>query len=342
MAFLHAVATASAPHRYAQRELREVAAQALPEGPGTERLLGAFDNARIDSRAFGVPLEWLLASHGFKDRMEAFVAAGLPMAESAARQALANAGLAAGDVDAVVFVTTTGLAAPSLDARLANRLGLRRDVHRIPVWGLGCAGGVAGLARASELAGTGRRVLLVTLELCSVSFDVSKALSPGGADKKALVAASLFADGCAAVVLDGRTGPLRLRSSRSHLFVDSERVMGWDVLDHNLDVVLSPRIPDIVREGLPGIVQPYLEGLRPDHWVLHPGGAKVVEAYRDALGLGDAQLAPASRVLAAHGNMSSPTVLYALADTTIRSGETALLAALGPGFAAELALLEAT
>ncbi|MCA1818481.1 MAG: type III polyketide synthase, partial [Halobacteriales archaeon] len=294
---------------------------------------------------------------GFKDRTQAFLAAGLPMAEEAARGAVANAGLRPADLDGVVYVCTTGLATPSLDARLANRLGLRSNITRLPVWGLGCGGGVAGLARAADLASVRPEgnVLVVALELCSLAFDVQRAVgvTGGGPDKKALVAASLFSDGCAAVVVSGdgaaRSGSLRFTGAASHLFPATERVMGWDVEDHNLDVVLSPEIPAIVEAQMAGVVQPFLDrhlgaGGRPDHWILHPGGAKVVDAYRTALGLGDGALEHTEAALSRHGNMSSPTVLFALADATSKGrpkpGESALLAALGPGFASELALLE--
>jgi len=356
MPTVHPVATATPPHRYRQSELRDAADLLLPESPGKAQLLAMFDNARIDARAFAVPLEWLVAPHGFKDRMAQFASTGLDLAEAAARGALANAGLKPADIDAVLLVCTTGIATPSLDARLSNRLGLRSDVARIPVWGLGCAGGVAGLARAAELAISkpGANVLVVALELCTVAFDVASTVAAGpGATggKKSAAAASLFADGCAAVVVSGDTsraaGPLRFVGATSHLFPDTERVMGWDVEDHTLDVVLSPRIPQIVEESMAGVVHPFadlhLAGGRPSRWVLHPGGAKVVEAYRTALGLAADALGHTESVLRRHGNMSSPTVLFVLDDAMAakpKAGETLLLGALGPGFAAELALLE--
>lgn len=355
---VHPVATSLPPHRFRQSDLRDVADATIPDGPAKAAMLEVFDNSRIEERAFAVPIEWLLAPHGFKDRMQAFLAAGVPMAEEAARGAIANAGLRASDVDGVLFVCTTGLAAPSLDVRLANRLGLRRDTVRLPVWGLGCAGGVAGINRAADLA-TARpkgNFLLVALELCSLAFDVQRALgsSKGGLDKKALVAASLFADGCAATVVSGDQSRadgagLRILGGASHLFPHTERVMGWDVEDHNLDVVLSPQIPNIVQEGVAGIVHPFMAahrglGAAPDHWILHPGGARVVDAYQSALGLPRDALVHTENVLRNFGNMSSPTVLFALADAAAqkrpKAGETALMAALGPGFASEMALLQ--
>ncbi|MEA3203320.1 MAG: alkylresorcinol/alkylpyrone synthase [Thermoplasmata archaeon] len=353
MPALLSVATATPPNRLPQAELRRVAESLLPESPGKAAILEVFDNARIDARALAMPLEWYLAPHGFKERTSAYVDVGLKLVEEAARDALQESGLRAGQVKGIVLVSTTGMATPSLDARLMNRLPFDAGTVRLPVWGLGCAGGVAGLSRGFELASAlGGPVLVVAMELCTLMFDVERALAPGqgGPDKKALVAASLFGDGCAAAVVGpGSEGLARHLSGASHLFPATERVMGWDVEDHNLDVVLSPRIPAIVEEHMPGLVTPFLTqhlgpGVRPDHWVLHPGGAKVVDAYQAALGLNESDLQHTHQALRSFGNMSSPTVLFALetalAAGALREGKTALLAALGPGFASEIAVLQ--
>jgi alkylresorcinol/alkylpyrone synthase len=349
MASVSSVATSLPPNRMRQSQLREVAEMTLPDSPGKAAILEVFDNARIEERALAMPVEWYQEPHGYKDPNQAYLEVGLELVEEAARVALQEAGLAPAQVGGIVMVSTTGLATPSLDARLVNLLGMPSGVVRLPVWGLGCAGGVAGLNRGAELAGAiGKPVLVLALELCTLSFDVQRALSGGrsGAEKKALVAAAHFADGCAAAVLaPGGKGPLHVAGA-SHLFPDTERVMGWDVEDHNLDVVLSPRIPDIVRSEMRSVLQPFLDrhlqGQAPDHWVLHPGGAKVIDAYRDALGLANGELRHTERALLRHGNMSSPTVLFALRSAMeegLRPGQSAVLGALGPGFASELALL---
>jgi alkylresorcinol/alkylpyrone synthase len=351
------VATSLPEHRLTQEELRAAADALLPEAPGKDAILDVFRNARIDGRALAMPVEWYARRHGFAERNEAYVKVGLPLVEEAALGALDAAGLGPADVDGVVLVSTTGIATPSLEARLANRVGLRSGVARVPLFGLGCAGGVAGLARAAGMAreaGEGSNVLLVAMELCSLGFDVATALGPGGgrggADKKSIVAASLFGDGCAATVVSGagREG-LRFVGGASHLFPDSERVMGWDVADDHLEVVLSPGIPDLVEREVAGVVAAVLGehngGRRPEHWVLHPGGARVVDAYRTALGLHGDELRHTEAVLRRHGNMSSPTALFVLAEAQaegrLRGGDRLLLGALGPGFAAEFALLEA-
>lgn len=349
------VATSLPGHLLRQEELRDLADKVLPDSPGKGGVLQVFRNARIDSRALAMPVEWYLQPHGFAERNAEFARVGLDLVEAASRDAIAAAGLEPRHITAVVLVCTTGIATPSLEARLANRIGLRADIARVPVFGLGCAGGVAGLARAADLAKAdpAGHVLLVAMELCSLSFDITTALGAGGkaVDKKSLVAASLFSDGCAAVVVSGgatRAPGLSYVSGASHLFPQTERVMGWDVADDHLEVVLSPGIPDLVRKEMRGIVQPFLDrangGAPPKHWVLHPGGARVVDAYREAMGLGKDDLRLTEETLRQHGNMSSPTALFVLARAQqqgkLRKGERALVAALGPGFSGEFALLE--
>ena len=352
--YLDLEAAAAVPeHVLRQEELRDVADALLPaDDPRRARLLHVFERTRIASRALANPVEWYLEPHGFQDRMAAFERVGLDLCERSAREALRLARVPAADLRGIVFVTTTGIATPSLDARLALRLGCPPDVARVPVWGLGCSGGVAGLNLAARLASgpSGGPVLLVALELCSLAFDVRRLLAGDGAtDRKTLVSASLFADGCAAAVVDPRAGAVGLRhvAGTSHLWPATERLMGWDVLDHGLDVVIAPEIPEIVRARLGAVLDPFLRahgGRRPDHWLLHPGGAKVLDAYADGLGCSEAELRWSAEVLREHGNMSSPTVLFvlqrALDAKALREGELALLGALGPGFAADFVLLE--
>lgn len=351
---VHGLATSLPGHRLPQEELRKVADSVLPDSPGKAGILDVFRNARIDGRHLAMPVEWYLEPHGFAERNEAYTRVGLELVERATRGALAEAALDEEDVGAVVLVSTTGIATPSLEARLSNRIGLRPGIARVPLFGLGCAGGVAGLARAADLAKADpdAHVLLVAMELCSLSFDITTALGLGGTgvDKKSLVAASLFADGCAAAIVSGdSTGAEGARwvGAASHLFPSTERVMGWDVADDHLEVVLSPGIPDLVRSELKGILDPFLAhhngGQPPAHWAFHPGGARVVDAFREALGLRGVQLRFTERVLRQHGNMSSPTALFVLREALreAKAGDRVLTAALGPGFSGEFALLEA-
>ncbi|MHB8634143.1 MAG: type III polyketide synthase [Thermoplasmatota archaeon] len=345
MSVVAAVATAT-PGALRQTELRGAAAAVL----GDEHpILSVFDNARITTRHLAMPLDWYVAPHGFRDRNEAYTKVGFELCVEAATKALRAAGVAPAEVGATIFVSTTGMATPSMEARLSNRLGFSPGMVRVPVWGLGCAGGVAGLARAAELADRLQApVLLVALELCSLSFDIERALDPGSRrpDKKSLVAASLFSDGCAAAVLRPAGPGPTVVAAQSHLFPDTERVMGWDVEDNHLEVVLSPDIPDLVEREMAKVAAPLLARHgRPDEWILHPGGARVIDAYGEAFGLVHEELRHARDVLDSHGNMSSPTVLFAL-EAALRdgslTGRTALLGALGPGFSCELLVLRGT
>ncbi|HLL39072.1 MAG TPA: 3-oxoacyl-[acyl-carrier-protein] synthase III C-terminal domain-containing protein, partial [Rubrobacteraceae bacterium] len=246
------------------------------------------------------------------------------------------------DVGAIFFVSTTGIATPSLDSRLIFRLGMSENIRRVPIWGLGCAGGAAGLARASEYARaySEKPVLLVGVELCGLTF------LKGDRSKSNLIATSLFADGAAAVLLGGEqlgAGP-ELRGSYSTTWPGTEDVMGWDVVDDGLKVRFAKSVPVIVHEKMRGNLETAcasldlgLEDLR--HFVLHPGGPKVLEAYEDTLGIGRGNLELSWEILREYGNMSSVSVLFVLErfleEYPQASGEYGTISALGPGFSAE-------
>ena len=279
----------------------------------------------------------------------------LDLSADACGRALERAGLSADEVDHVVFVSSTGLATPSVDAMLVNRLGLPSRVRRTPIWGLGCAGGAAGLARAGAFAREepGSRVLVVALELCSLTFQ------QGDRTKRNLVAASLFGDGAAAAVLSTepgrRPGPaagahraLELVASAATFWNDTLDVMGWDVDGDGLHVVFSRDIPAIVRSKVRASVTEFLGAVKLTmtdirRFAAHPGGLKVLDAYRDALDLDEEAVAHARAVLREFGNMSAPTCLFVL-ERFLERGEVAagdhvLVTALGPGFSAEYVLL---
>lgn len=347
MPVLEALATATPDHRLDQATIKELAASLVEaEAPQYADLLDVFDNAGIEARSIARPLKWYLASPGWGARADAYGDVGTDLAADVTRACLAEAELDADAIDGIVFVNTTGLATPSLETKLANRLDLPASILRVPVWGLGCAGGVAGLARGADLARARPegRFLVVSLELCSLAF-LRNELS-----RKMIVAAALFGDGAAAGLVSGdelaAEGP-RVRASASHLWRDTEDVMGWDVRDAGLGVVFSPEIPDIVAERLgdvvPGFLAEHGASVAEARAAFHPGGPKVLAAYREALDLTEAELAPSRDVLRHHGNMSSPTALFVLErmlrEDPLAPGEDALLAAVGPGFAAELALV---
>jgi alkylresorcinol/alkylpyrone synthase len=350
---LDSIATALPPHGATQGETRRFARQLFSRGlaPGDERLFAVFDNAGVERRWFVEPLEWYDQPRGFGEMNEAYVRHAVALGIQAVSAALERCGLTPQDIDHIVMVSTTGLATPSLDARIANQLPFRADVRRTPIWGLGCAGGAAGLARARDfaLADPESRVLVLALELCSLTFQ------RGDLDRRNLVAASLFADGAAAAVVSGAAAAvprspfraLALEASRSTLWPGTLDVMGWDVDDSGLHVVFSRDIPTFVRERLKPALDRFLAergvpagGLA--HVVAHPGGPRVLGAYAEALGVPPETFRHSAAVLRECGNMSSPTVLFVLERTLasgdIGAGDRAVIAALGPGFSSELVL----
>jgi alkylresorcinol/alkylpyrone synthase len=308
-------------------------------------------SVRIDRRYLALPVSEYPALDSFAKTNSAWTRVAPELGAAAATSALAAAGMTARDVDYFFFVTGTGIATPSLDARIVNLLGMRPDVRRTPIFGLGCAGGVAGIVRAADvLRGFPDQIaMVVSSELCSLTLQRAD-------DSVAnIIASALFGDGAAAVVLGGArlanhgagSAP-RVIATRSVFYPDSERMMGWEVVDSGLKIVLSPEIPDLVREHLGGDVDAMLaeQGLERSaisHWIAHTGGNRVLEAIATALDLPSAALDRSWRLLAATGNVSSASVLFVLRDLLdtreARSGDYGLMLAMGPGFCAELALL---
>lgn len=334
-------ATAVPPHRVEQRETKKLARELFAgKFRDLERLLPVFDNGRIETRHFCRPLEWFGRERTFPERNVLYAEHALELSEKAARRCLDRAGVTPEQVGALFFVSTTGLCTPSLDAKLLFRLGLKSSLRRIPVWGLGCAGGAAGVARASDYARAypDELVLVIAVELCSLTFQV------GDLSKSNLVAASLFADGAAAVLLgDGREGP-EILGSNSTTWPNTEQVMGWDLSETGLKVRFAKSVPRIVRtQTLPTLKEACeVYGLAPEdlrHLVVHPGGARVLEAYEEALGLEPGGLGLSWEILRYYGNMSSASVLFVLErfleGYPVRSGEHGAISALGPGFSAE-------
>ncbi|MFG2478585.1 type III polyketide synthase [Streptomyces fagopyri] len=339
-----------APHRRTQSEITDMVARTcLPEGTDRRVLDRLHRSARVRSRHMTLPLERYGDLDGFGAANDVFIAAATDLGAKAVRGALHTAGLSAADVDLLVFTSVTGVATPSIDARLAGRLGLRPDVKRLPLFGLGCAGGAAGLARTHDhlLGRPDDTAVLLSVELCSLTFQRDDASMAN------LVATGLFGDGAAAVVAHGANRPAgtdgpTIVDTRSHLYPDTGRVMGWDIKDSGFQVVLDPRIPDVVRRYLADDVEGFLgdHGLKPEDvtaWVCHPGGPKILEAVTEVLDLPDGALDVTWRHLADVGNLSSSSVLHVLRDTLSERrpppGTPGVLLAMGPGFACELVLL---
>ncbi len=301
-----------------------------------QRLLPVFENAGIETRYSCVPMEWYRGNQGWASRTDAYIDHAVELLVDAARDCLEQAGLESDEVDAVVAVSSTGIATPSLDARVAHRLGMRRDTVRLPLFGLGCAGGVLGLARAATLAQAmpGKTILLLVVELCGLAFRQSDR------SKSNIVATALFGDGAAAALVScSGVGPA-LTTWGEHTWPASLDVMGWQIRDDGFGVLFSREIPEIVRDQLRPVLDDYLarNGLtlaEIDRFVCHPGGAKVIAALEDILDLEPGTLSDAREVLRDYGNMSSASVLFVLAKS-LADGSSGrhLLSALGPGFTA--------
>jgi alkylresorcinol/alkylpyrone synthase len=350
LAEIAAVGRALPPNRYEQEELIGAARALWAERHANARRVDDLHRAvQVGGRNLALPLERYPELASFGEANDAFIRVATDLAEQALREALDAAGLAPRDLDALFFVTVTGVAAPTIDARLVNRLGLRPDVKRTPIFGLGCVAGAAGVARVADyLKGYPRHAAaLVSAELCSLTLQ-REDLSVAN-----LIASGLFGDAAAAVVLTGaerpraRSGPAVI-ATRSSFYPDTERVMGWDVGANGFKVVLAHSVPDVVRANIGRDVDGFLfeHGLeRKDiaTWVCHPGGPKVLEAFQESLGLERDDLGLTWRSLHEVGNLSSASVLFVLGDT-IRErrpppGAHGLMIAMGPGFCSELVLL---
>jgi alkylresorcinol/alkylpyrone synthase len=348
MARIASLATVVPPHRIAQEEAREFAARSFHRAyPDIQRRLGIFENARIKSRYFCMPREWFSSEKTFLEKNTAYIEWACRLGEEAARKCLEEAGVKPGEVDCLLFISTTGLATPSIDARLINHLGMSPHTRRSPVWGLGCAGGAAGLSQAYHyVQGNPKaKVLLVAVELCGLTFQF------GDKSLANLTATALFGDGAAAVLVAGEETGLdgaEIVGSQSTLWPDTYDVMGWNFMNEGMQVVFAKSIPDIIRRHMRQNVEEFLaqQGLSlPDitHFILHPGGAKVLDAYQEVFGLTPERLRHSAEVLAEYGNMSSPTVLFVLErfmkERNGRPKAYGLLTAVGPGFSSENLLL---
>lgn len=343
---LVSLATATPAHNLGQEAVAERAGElfAATHG-GFERLKPVFRNAEIEGRQTCMPLDWFMQPHSFTERNDLFLDHAVRLLERATRDALGKADLRPEDIDAIVTICSTGVATPALDARLMAVMPFRRDVQRLPVFGLGCAGGVLGLTRAADLARArpDSRVLLLVVELCSLTF------RHADKSKSNLVASALFGDGAAAAIISCRSeyaGKPALGAGGEHCWPDSLDVMGWDVAEDGLKVIFSRDIPTLVRQDFPPVVDAFLNraGLRRkdiDGWVCHPGGAKVLDALEEVLGLPDRALVHAREVLRVHGNMSAATVLFVL-EATLAAGAAGrmVMTTLGPGFTAGLQIIE--
>ena len=342
------IATANPSRKISQTEALVNAAVIYPQ---FERLHGLFSNTGIDWRYMCQPTDWYRHPHTWEERTEVYQKHALDLLEQVALDATARAGLSLGDIDAFVTNTITGLAIPSLDSMLMNRLDFSPNVERLPIFGLGCGGGVAGLARAARFAQgrPGRNVLFITVDLCSLCA------RPNDPSMAMFVAAALFGDGAAGVVLrtsensgreGGGSGGPSILASGEHTWRNTKHIMGWDVKGDGFGVVLSPELPTLMRDNLGQVAREFLDrnAMSIDDFkgfLFHPGGRKVLETAEEVLGIQRSQIKHSWDVLRDFGNMSSATALFVLEKAMI-AGDNGrhLLAAFGPGFSAYFVALD--
>lgn len=352
-----AVGRAHPPHNYSQQyilsQIQDHWGSNVREADKLARLHAA---TTVESRHIALPIEDYPQLEHFGHSNDVFIRVGLDIAMCAIEHALKKSGLNARDVDALFFSSVTGIAVPTIDARLIHLMGFRDDVKRFPFFGLGCVAGAAGTARMHDyLLGHPEQVtLLVCLELCSLTFQHNDYDVPN------LVGTGLFGDGCAAMIAAGPNsrhaakaqGPTVL-ASKSRIYPDSERVMGWDISEKGFKIVLSSGVPDIVKQYLGDEIDAFLAKQDVEQrrltrgditsWVCHPGGPKVIDAIIETMNLKEYDLAITRESLRTVGNMSSASVLFVLGQTIEsrrpNAGEYGLLMAMGPGFVSELVLI---
>jgi alkylresorcinol/alkylpyrone synthase len=341
------VAVAVPPYVLEQPEITQRVQAQFRSSEVVQRLLPVFENTGISRRYSCVPVEWYYEEHGWPERNEIYRRNAVALLERAASDALERANVQPEQIDTIVAVSTTGIATPSLDALLMERLPFRRNVRRMPIFGLGCVGGAIGLARAASMAQAhpGTNVLFLAVELCELWF------RRDDLTKSNIVATALFGDGAAAVVLSAQGEGPRIASAGEYTFANTLDVMGWDVAHDGLQAIFSRDIPALVESELRAVVDAYLAQANVrrsdvDHYLAHPGGTKVLDALEHAFGVTPGSLEDSRAVLREYGNMSSVTVLFVL-ERALRKGalangpwQRALLSAMGPGFTAAFVSLE--
>jgi alkylresorcinol/alkylpyrone synthase len=340
--FINSLATASPPHVLDTAHVVKQAGRIFARfGSEFERMLPVFTNTGIDRRYSVCPTEWFDLNNGWPERTKQFLDGAKLLFKQASQQALEQAGVGASEIDVIVTVSSTGIATPSIEAHVMHEMGFRDDVLRVPVFGLGCAGGVTGMAIAAELAKAkpGRRVLLTVIELCTLAF------RPDEMSKSNIVATALFGDGAAAAVISNTEQGPAIEYSGQHTWDDSIDVMGWRVDDEGFGAIFSRSIPDLVSTKMRPVADAFLarNGLSISDihsYSFHPGGTKVIQALESVFELEQGSLQNERTVLAGFGNMSAPTVLFvlkrAIAEKT--SGRR-FVGSLGPGFTASFMTL---
>ncbi len=348
------VGTAVPPYKIAQNDAREFAFRMFSHHfKDIHRLMKIFENTQIDQRYFCVPVDWFDHEHSFEEKNAIYTKNAIELSKNAIYTCLSKTSYSTKDIDHIIFVSSTGISAPSIDAYLFNdpELDFSPHIKRTPIWGLGCAGGAAGISRAFDYttAFPNEKVLVIAVEIGELAFlkdDFSKSN---------LVATSLFGDGAAAVLVIGdhiketNDSKLAIIDSQSTIWKNSLDVMGWDVQNRGLKVIFSKDIPSIIAKDLKPSFDQFLEKHQLNYsdiqfYILHPGGTKVIEAYEKTFAIDESKTASARNVLKNYGNMSSPTVLFTLKEVLDYHQDSirgfGIMLALGPGFSSEIILLQ--
>lgn len=344
------VSSIDLPYRVPQAELKNFAEEVFSGAfTGISKLLDSFDNAQIDHRNFCVPVDFFYSEKSFKEKNDLYIEKTLEYSVKAIKECLLRSGISKEQVTDIIFVSTTGISTPSPDALIINAMRLDPSISRLPVWGLGCAGGTAGISKSNVIAKANPDavVIVTAIELCSLTF-IRKDLS-----KSNFIATGLFSDGAAAVLVCGDnvqtvSGP-EIIASKSRIYYDSLDVMGWDIVNDGFRVVFSKDIPSIVNRSVKQEIESFLaendlELNDIKNFIVHPGGVKVIEAYINALNIHPDKFSTTRKILREYGNMSSATVLYVL-DEFLKNGMqkgNSLMMSLGPGFSSEMVLIRET
>lgn len=347
---IESIATAVPPYKYDQQEAHKRSQSMLPS---FSKMGMIFNHTGVEERYSSVPMDWYMNPPGWEESNEIYISSCLSLLEEAALKALSEASVTSAEIDALICVSSTGLAIPSLESRLLNRMEINPTAERLPIFGLGCAGGTSGLARATRILQSieGGRALLLVVELAGLNVHVNHG------NAALFVSTALFGDGAAAVLLrndsiDGRQVPSeqkcnpRVVAVGEHQWKDTEQIMGWKVKDDGLDVVLSSALPRFTEENLLPVVNCFLTKNGFDlcdleGYVCHPGGRKVLDALSTVFETDPSSFRHSWDVLREFGNMSAPTVLFIL-DRTLRSNASGLhlMVSFGPGFSVTLVLLD--
>lgn len=350
MPSLAAISKIDFPYKVDQQKIKEGAKTLFaPSFPQVERMMSAFDNTEIKTRNMCKPLDYYTTLHSFEDQNNEYIRLSLEYSIQAVEECIASSQINKDEITDLIFISTTGLSTPSLDALIINKMRLNQNINRMAVFGLGCAGGVAGFSKANILAiaNPDAVVLLVAVELCSLTFlrnDFSKSN---------FIGSSLFSDGVAACIITGDNHTNKTKNdftflaTQSKLYYDSLDVMGWEFQDKGFKVLFSSDIPTIIAQNINNDVTSFLEKHHLEisdirNFIFHPGGKKVLTAYEDALSVEGDFLKNTREVMNDNGNMSSTTVLYVL-ERFFSQGFNdgyGLMVSMGPGFSCEMVLLQ--